>query len=144
MDALELSLTEAADAIRRGKLSSAELTQAAIARARSLGPALNCFALLDADEALAAAKKADRSRTRGKARGPLHGVPLAHKDLFYRKGKVVACGSKIRRNFVPDATATVIERLAAAGAVNLGALHMAEFAFSPTGYNEHYGHARNP
>lgn len=144
MDALELSLCEAADAIRRGKVSSVELTQAAIARARTLGPALNCFALLDADEALAAAKKADRRPRRGKARGPLHGVPLAHKDLFYRKGKVVACGSKIRKDFVPGSTATVLERLAAAGAVNLGALQMAEFAFSPTGYNEHYGHARNP
>jgi aspartyl-tRNA(Asn)/glutamyl-tRNA(Gln) amidotransferase subunit A len=140
---LSLSLIEAADAIRRGKVSSVELTRAAIERARKLGPALNCFALLDADEAMAAAKKADRSR-KGKARGPLHGVPLAHKDLFYRKGKVVACGSKIRKDFVPDTTATVLERLAAAGAVNLGALHMAEFAFSPTGYNEHYGHVRNP
>src|SRR5688572_18177288 len=88
---LNLSLTEAADALRRGKVSSLELTRAAIERAQKLGPALNCFALLDADEALAAAKKADRSR-KGKARGPLHGVPLAHKDLFYRRGKVVACG----------------------------------------------------
>lgn len=144
MDVLELSLTEAADAIRRGKISSVELTQTAIARARKLGPGLNCFALLNAEEALAEARKADRSLKRGQRRGPLHGVPLAHKDLFYRKGKVVACGSKIRRNFVPDTSATVIDRLAAAGAVNLGALHMAEFAFSPTGYNEHYGHARNP
>lgn len=140
---LSLSLTEAADAIRRGKISSVELTQAALERARKLGPQLNCFALLDADEALAAARKADRGRRQAK-RGPLHGVPLAHKDLFYRKGKVVACGSKIRKDFVPDTTATVLERLAAAGAVNLGALQMAEFAFSPTGYNEHYGHGRNP
>jgi len=140
---LGLSLTEAADAIRRGKVSSVELTQAAIERARKLGSELNCFALLDADEALSAARKADRSR-KGKARGPLHGVPLAHKDLFYRKGKVVACGSRIRKDFVAGTTATVLERLAAAGAVNLGALHMAEFAFSPTGYNQHYGHAKNP
>ncbi|MGH8703992.1 MAG: amidase [Burkholderiales bacterium] len=140
---LGLSLTEAADAIRRGKVSSVELTQAAIERARDIGAQLNCFALLEADEALAAARKADRGRKQGK-RGPLHGVPLAHKDLFYRKGKVVACGSKIRRDFVAGTTATVLERLSAAGAVNLGALQMAEFAFSPTGYNEHYGHPRNP
>ena len=71
-------------------------------------------------------------------------MPLAHKDLFYRKGKVVACGSKIRRDFVPDTTATVLERLDAAGSIDLGSLHMAEFAFSPSGYNEHYGHCRNP
>ncbi len=138
---LSLSLVEAADAIRRRKISSLELTQAAIERAGKLGAELNCFALLEADEALKAAKKADRARGR---RGPLHGVPLAHKDLFYRKGKVVACGSKIRKDFVAGTTATVLERMSAAGAVNLGALHMAEFAFSPTGYNEHYGHPRNP
>jgi aspartyl-tRNA(Asn)/glutamyl-tRNA(Gln) amidotransferase subunit A len=83
-------------------------------------------------------------RAAGKKLAPLHGVPLAHKDLFYRRDKVVACGSRIRRDFVPATTATVLERLAAAGSINLGALHMAEFAFSPTGYNEHYGHARNP
>ena len=138
---LGLSLVEAADAIRRRKISSLELTHAAIERAGKLGGKLNCFALLEANEALKAAKKADRAR--GK-RGPLHGVPLAHKDLFYRKGKVVACGSKIRRDFVAPVTATVLERISAAGAVTLGALHMAEFAFSPTGYNEHYGHPRNP
>ena len=138
---LGLSLVDAAEAIRRRKISSVELTQAAIERARKLGAGLNCFALLEAEEALKAAKKSDRAR--GK-RGPLHGVPLAHKDLFYRKGKVVACGSKIRADFVAGTTATVLERMSAAGAVSIGALHMAEFAFSPTGYNEHYGHPRNP
>lgn len=143
-DLLGLTLTEAADAIARGDISSVQATQAAIARARKLGPALNCIASLNADEALRAAEKADRERKRGKPRGPLHGLPLAHKDLFYRRGKVVACGSKIRKDFVAETTATVLDRLATAGAVNLGALHMAEFAFSPTGYNEHYGHARNP
>ncbi|HUQ24286.1 MAG TPA: amidase, partial [Burkholderiales bacterium] len=138
---LGLSLVEAAEAIRRRKISSLELTQAAIERARTLGAELNCFALLEAEEALKAAKKADRAK--GK-RGLLHGVPLAHKDLFYRKGKVVASGSKVRKDFVAGTTATVLERMSAAGAVNLGALQMAEFAFSPTGYNEHYGHPLNP
>ena len=138
---LETSLVEAAEAIRRGKVSSVELTQAALERAQKLGPGLNCFAALEPEEALAQARKADRTKKR---RGLLHGVPLAHKDLFDRKGKVVACGSKIRRDTIASSTATVLERMSAAGAVNLGALHMAEFAFSPTGYNEHYGHARNP
>ena len=135
------SLTDDQSLKNEGKVSSVELTQAALERAKTLGAELNCFALLEPDEALKAAKKADRAR--GK-RGPLHGVPLAHKDLFYRKGKVVACGSKIRQDFVAPVTATVLERMSAAGAVTLGALHMAEFAFSPTGYNEHYGHPRNP
>ncbi|HEY9445623.1 MAG TPA: amidase [Burkholderiales bacterium] len=142
--ALELTLTEAADAIAQGHITSVELTAAAIERGRALGPALNAYVVLDADEALQAAETADRMRAKGGALGPLHGVPLAHKDLFYRRGKVVACGSKILKDFVPDRNATVLDRLAAAGAINLGALHMAEFAFSPTGYNEHYGHGHNP
>jgi aspartyl-tRNA(Asn)/glutamyl-tRNA(Gln) amidotransferase subunit A len=140
---LALSLVEAAEAIRLRKVSSVELTKAALERAQKLGPRLNCVARLEPDEALAQARKADRAK-KGARRGLLHGVPLAHKDLFYRKGKVVACGSKILKDFKPGTTATVLERMAEAGAVTIGALHMAEFAFSPTGYNEHYGHPRNP
>ena len=141
---LSLGLTEVEQALARGDISSLRLTEAALARAQALGTSLNCIASLDAKAALRAAEKADRDRKAGKRLGKLAGIPLAHKDLFYRKGKVVACGSKIRRDFVPQDTATVLKRLAAQGAVTLGALHMAEFAFSPTGYNEHYGHARNP
>ena len=143
MNALDLSLTEAADGLARGEFTSVELTRAALERAKELGPKLNCIARLDEQDALQQAEKADQERKRGK-RGPLHGVPLAHKDLFYLRGKTVASGSKIRRDFVPDTTATVLTRLAGAGAINIGSLHMAEFAFSPTGYNEHYGHACNP
>jgi aspartyl-tRNA(Asn)/glutamyl-tRNA(Gln) amidotransferase subunit A len=141
---LDLSLTEVSDLLQRGDVSAVQVTEAAIARARSVGPALNCFASLEAEGALIQAEMADSERRRGTPGGPLRGVPLAHKDVFYRSGKVVASGSKIRKDFVPDNTATVLQRLAAAGAVNLGSLHMAEFAFSPTGYNEHYGHAHNP
>src|SRR5690606_27366597 len=75
---------------------------------------------------------------------PLGGVPMAHKDLFYRRGRPSLGGSIIRKGFVPDVTATVLERLDAAGAIDIGSLHLAEFAVSPTGYNKHYGHGRNP
>jgi aspartyl-tRNA(Asn)/glutamyl-tRNA(Gln) amidotransferase subunit A len=71
-------------------------------------------------------------------------VPLAHKDMYYRAGEVCTCGSEIRRNWVPEITATVLERLDAAGAVTLGTLNMAEFASGGTGHNVHYGHCRNP
>ena len=71
-------------------------------------------------------------------------MPLAHKDMFYRAGEVCTCGSKIRREFVPDHTATVLTRLDAAGAIEIGHLNMAEFAMGPTGHNEHYGRCRNP
>ena len=76
--------------------------------------------------------------------GALHGVPLAHKDMFYQAGKHCTCGSVIRRHFVPDTTATVIARLAAAGAYTIAGLNMAEFAQNPTGHNAHYGDCHNP
>lgn len=80
---------------------------------------------------------------RGKS-GPLSGMPLAHKDMFYRAGKVSNCGSKIRKGWIATETATVLERLDAAGALQLGTLNMSEFAYGPTGHNEHWGDCRNP
>jgi aspartyl-tRNA(Asn)/glutamyl-tRNA(Gln) amidotransferase subunit A len=74
----------------------------------------------------------------------LAGIPLAHKDMFYRAGKVSNCGSKIRRGWVAPSTSAALERLAAAGALQIGTLNMAEFAYGPTGHNEHWGDCRNP
>jgi aspartyl-tRNA(Asn)/glutamyl-tRNA(Gln) amidotransferase subunit A len=74
----------------------------------------------------------------------LHGVPLAHKDMYYDAGKVVTCGSRIRRDFVATTTATALQRLKDAGSVRLGSLQMAEFAYGPTGHNTHYGPVHNP
>ncbi len=96
------------------------------------------------EEALAAAADADSALSRGEIRGPLHGVPLAHKDMYYRAGKLAECGSKIRAGWQASATSTALARIANAGAVYLGALHMAEFAYGPTGHNAHLGPARNP
>jgi aspartyl-tRNA(Asn)/glutamyl-tRNA(Gln) amidotransferase subunit A len=143
-DILDSSLLDAAAAIRARKISSVELTSVALARIAQQQPRLNCFISLDADEALAVARRLDEALAADAIMGPLHGVPLAHKDMYYRRGKVTTCGSKIRRDFVPDHTATALDRLAAAGAVNLGGLNMSEFAVSPTGHNFHYGPARNP
>ncbi len=139
-----LSLSELAEAIARGEISSRAATEASLARLKAIGPKLNAVVLIEEEQALTAADKADAARKAGKPLGLLHGVPLAHKDLFYRRGRPCAGGSKIRQGFVPQATATVLNRLDAAGALDLGTLHMAEFALSPTGYNEPYGHARNP
>ena len=85
-----------------------------------------------------------RERHGSGGKGPLSGVPLAHKDMFYRAGKVSNCGSKIRKGWVAAETATVLERLDAAGALQIGTLNMAEFAYGPTGHNEHWGDCRNP
>ena len=91
-----------------------------------------------------AAEGLDKLRNAGRLLGRLHGVPLAHKDMYYQAGKPNTGGSKIRKTFVPSHTATVIERLEAAGSITVAALNMAEFAQNPTGHNAHFGHCRNP
>jgi aspartyl-tRNA(Asn)/glutamyl-tRNA(Gln) amidotransferase subunit A len=143
-DVTALTLTQAAQAIRDRRVSSVEVTQACLARIKRFQEKLNCFISLEEDAALAAAREADAELARGIVKGALHGVPLAHKDMFYRAGKVATCGSKIRSQWVAETTSTALERLAAAGAIQLGTLNMAEFAYGPTGHNYHYGHCRNP
>ena len=138
------SLTKAADAVASGKISSRELTEALLARIEKWQPVINCFIHLEADLALEMADAADAARARGDSLGPLHGVPMAHKDMFYRQGVLSTCGSAIRRDFRPDYTSTVMARMDAAGGVYLGGLNMSEFALGPTGHNDHWGHCRNP
>jgi aspartyl-tRNA(Asn)/glutamyl-tRNA(Gln) amidotransferase subunit A len=143
-DPAALTLREAAAAIAQGKLSAEALLEACLDRVERLQPVLNCFIRVTAERARQHAREADAAVKAGRPLGPLHGVPLAHKDMFYRAGEVCTCGSKIRRDFVPDHTATVLTRLDAAGAIEVGHLNMAEFAMGPTGHNEHYGRCRNP
>jgi aspartyl-tRNA(Asn)/glutamyl-tRNA(Gln) amidotransferase subunit A len=135
---------ELAAAIRERRTSCVAAMEAVLECARAVQPRLNCFLRIDADAALAAAQLADREIARGYVRGPLHGVPMAHKDMYYRRGVVSSCGSKILRDTPAKATAKVLEHLDAAGAIQFGVLNMAEFAMGPTGHNWHYGHCRNP
>ena len=138
-----LSLCEAADAVAGGALSATDLVEAALARIDRLDPELHAFIRLDREDALARARAMDRNRGRIDEAGPLAGVPLAHKDMYYRAGKVSSCGSRIRREFRPAATATVLQRLDAAGAIDLGGLAMVEFAMGPHGFNAHLPRCRN-
>jgi aspartyl-tRNA(Asn)/glutamyl-tRNA(Gln) amidotransferase subunit A len=140
----QLTLKEAAAAIRRRKLSSVELTRSLLERIARWQPKLNAFVRVEAEDALAAAKAADRALARRGPKGPLHGVPLAHKDMYYSAGKPAGCGSKVREGWIAPATSTAIARLEAAGSFRLGALHMSEFAYSPTGHNSYLGPAHNP
>ena len=140
---LELSATQLARAIREKRASCVAAMEAALARMKAVHARLNCLIRSDDEQALDAARVADRDLARGALRGPLHGVPMAHKDMYYRKGVVSTCGSKILRERPAPSTATVLERLDAAGAIQFGVLNMAEFAFGPTGHNWHYGHCRN-
>jgi aspartyl-tRNA(Asn)/glutamyl-tRNA(Gln) amidotransferase subunit A len=138
------TLVEAAAALDAGVLSSEELTRECLARAHRLNGALNCFLRIEDESALAAARRADAVRAAGRRLGPLHGVPLAVKDMFYDPARETSSGSAIRRGFRGTTTATALARLQAAGAVVLGALNMTEFALGPTGHNPFYGACRNP
>jgi aspartyl-tRNA(Asn)/glutamyl-tRNA(Gln) amidotransferase subunit A len=113
-----------------------------MARAQTLGPQLNAFVRINAAQAVAAAKRFDASPR--KKTMPLGGVPLAHKDMFARAGLASGCGSRLTQDSVAPATSEVLKRLDAAGAIDFGALHMAEFAYGNTGHNAHLGACRNP
>jgi aspartyl-tRNA(Asn)/glutamyl-tRNA(Gln) amidotransferase subunit A len=141
---IQLSCARLAAAIRERRTTCIAAMEAVLERAHAVQPRLNCFLRIDEDSALAAAHLADREIARGYVRGPLHGVPMAHKDMYYRRGVVSTCGSKILRDIPAKATARVLEHLDAAGAIQFGVLNMAEFAMGPTGHNWHYGHCRNP
>jgi aspartyl-tRNA(Asn)/glutamyl-tRNA(Gln) amidotransferase subunit A len=99
-----LTLTEAAAAIREHKLSSVEVTRSLLARIERWQPVLNAFVRVEVEEALAAAAAADAAIASGVACGPLHGVPLAHKDMYYITGRLAECGSKIRSGWVAPTT----------------------------------------
>jgi aspartyl-tRNA(Asn)/glutamyl-tRNA(Gln) amidotransferase subunit A len=139
-----MSLVAVANAIADKKLSSREVTRSCLHRIAQWQPKLNAFMAIEAEAALADADAADAALAKGNSGGVLHGVPLAHKDMYYEAGKVVTCGSLIRRDFVPKVTATALQRLKDAGTVRLGSLQMVEFAFGPTGHNVHYGAVHNP
>jgi aspartyl-tRNA(Asn)/glutamyl-tRNA(Gln) amidotransferase subunit A len=139
-----MSLVAVAAVIAEKKFSSREVTQSCLNRIAEWQPRLNAFMAIEAETALAAADAADAALAKGNSSGPLHGVPLAHKDMYYDAGKVVTCGSKIRRDFVATTTSTALQRLKDAGTVRLGSLQMVEFAYGPTGHNVHYGAVHNP
>ena len=139
-----MQLHEVAEAIAARQTTSVAATEACLARIEAWQPRVNAFLRLDKDKALARATAMDKELASGKRRSALHGVPLAHKDMYYRKGEISTGGSEIRRNWTAPVTATVLEKLDEAGAVELGFLNMAEFAAGPTGHNVHHGHCRNP
>ncbi|WP_254277554.1 amidase [Halomonas sp. 3H] len=140
----EFGLTAAAEAMRRGEVSATELTIDSLKRLDTIGRDLNAVIAVDEEAALVAARCADRRRQAGQADSPLLGIPLAHKALYGRAGRESTSGAAARRGFVPNATATVLERLDAAGAVDLGQLHTTEAALDPSGLECHIGPCRNP
>ncbi len=112
-------------------------------RIHARNPVLNAFLTVTAESALREARAAEEAYVRGQA-GPLAGIPVAIKDLFDVAGVRASAGSLILRDHVPERDATAVARLRGAGAVVVGKTHLNEFAMGPTGWNAHYGPARNP
>ncbi len=139
-----MTIREAAQALRERQVSSVELTTAALRRVERLDGKLRAFITVTADRALAQAAASDAALAAGKARGPLEGIPIAVKDLFSTCGIRTTGGSALYRDHVPQSSATVIERLDAAGAVMLGKLNQHELAYGITSANPHFGAVANP
>jgi len=139
-----MTIAEAARALRARKSSSVELTRQCLNQIAKLNPVLNAFITVTADSALARAEELDRELAHGVDRGPLHGIPIAHKDLMWTKGVRTTSGSKIFADFVPDRDAPVVQRLAEAGAVMVGKAGLHELAYGITSDNPHFGTIRNP
>ncbi|VTU46427.1 Glutamyl-tRNA(Gln) amidotransferase subunit A (plasmid) [Variovorax sp. SRS16] len=140
---LDRPLSEVAAGMRRRDLGAEELAAAAIERATALQPTLNAFIRLRTDAALAEARACDDDAASGRWRGPLHGIPLAHKDCFDRVGETMTVGSRVPALGPGRERAAALDRLAAAGAVDLGALNLSEMVAGPTGQNPHFGDCCN-
>jgi aspartyl-tRNA(Asn)/glutamyl-tRNA(Gln) amidotransferase subunit A len=137
------SLSAVADAIRERKLSPVEATRECLARIERFDARLRAFITVDAPGALAAARRLEAEAGR-RSRGPLHGVPLAFKDLCFIRGLPTSCGTGNFEYFRAERDCTAVARLVAAGAITLGKLNMTELAMGAFGDNPHHGHARNP
>ena len=139
-----LTVSDAASLIESRQLSPVELVEAHLERIEQTDERLNSFVTLLADESRSAAADAESAIQGGGYLGPLHGIPIGLKDLYYTKGIRTTVGSKIMGDFIPDYDATVTERFRDAGAILLGKLQMHEFALGATSENPHHGPARNP
>lgn len=139
-----LSIEEAARLLRRKEISPVELVKMSLARIERKNPSLNAFLTVTADLARKQARAAERELRRGRAKSPLHGIPIALKDNFYTRGTRTTAGSKILAEFIPTEDSEVATRLARAGAILLGKTNMHEFAYGITSENPHYGPVHNP
>ena len=139
-----LTIASAGRLLRTRVLSPVELTEACLARIARLDPALRAFITVTADLARRQARAAERELARGRRRGPLHGIPITLKDLYWTKGIRTTAGSRVLADFVPDTDAVATARLAEAGAVLLGKTNLHEFAAGVTNDNPHWGTCQNP
>jgi aspartyl-tRNA(Asn)/glutamyl-tRNA(Gln) amidotransferase subunit A len=144
IDVRRANITGLSELIRKKKVSPVEVIDAFLERIECVQKKINAFITVLEGQARRAAKEAEEEIMKGHYRGPLHGIPLAAKDLFFTAGVKTTCGTRILADFVPEENGTIISRLIEAGAILVGKANMHEFAFGTTNLNPHYGHARNP
>jgi len=138
-----LTLSELNAGLRARRFSSVEITRHFLARIERLNPALNAVITTTAEQALAAAQRADQLLAAGEA-GDLAGLPIIHKDIFCTDGVLTTCGSRMLSNFVAPYDATLVERLSQSGVVMLGKANMDEFAMGSSNETSWYGPVKNP
>ena len=139
-----LTIGEMAPLIKKRQVSPVEVTRSVLGRIEKFDGHLNAYITVCTEEALGAAREAERDILAGNYLGPLHGIPIALKDLYYTKGVVTTVGSKFLSEFFSTEDGTVAERFKKAGAVLTGKTNLHEFALGATGENPHYGPSRNP
>lgn len=140
----QASVAELAKLISSREVSPVEIAEAFIARTSKVDPSLNAFITTTYDQALINAKQAETEIVNGRYRGPLHGIPIALKDLFWTKGIRTTSGSAITANFIPTEDASVVTKLLQAGSYSIGKTNMVEYAYGGAEHNELYGAPLNP
>jgi aspartyl-tRNA(Asn)/glutamyl-tRNA(Gln) amidotransferase subunit A len=143
-DVALLTLAAASDRVRKRSISPVELTTACLKRIERLNSRLNAYITVTGNQALQQAREAEAEIRKGHWRGPLHGVPIALKDLFDTAGVRTTAASGVFKDRVPSEDAEVVRRLRAAGAVLLGKLNMHEFAYGATSVATYFGPVHNP
>jgi len=138
-----MNIRELEKRLRSREVSCVELIEQTFADIKKRDTFHSLITLTE-EQALAEARERDRELAEGRDRGPLHGVPIAHKDLFYTRGIRTTAGSLIYKDFVPDYDATVVERLRSAGAISIGKANQHELAYGITSKNPHFGFVLNP
>lgn len=144
LDLANLSIAHAARALREKKISPLELTEAYLRRIDRLNPRVNAYITVTGERARDDARRAGDELSAGKPRGPLHGIPIAHKDLYETAGIRTTGGAKIHSEYVPTNDCTVVRKLKEAGTILLGKLNTHEYAYGVTTNNPHFGPTRNP
>ena len=143
-DITMMTIAEVSSLIKNKKISPVEVMEKSLKRTNALQDDLNAYITFLPDEAIENAKIAEHEIIKNGPKSPLHGIPIALKDLFYTKGILTSAGSKSLSDFKPDYDSTITERLYKSGAILMGKTNLDEWAFGGTGEDSYYGPCRNP